>query len=145
MNKLDLFGRVDDAGVFSLHNRQRLQQWCSENKGKDVRVRFTRRYNQRSTPQNSYYWGVVITEITQRLRDLGHQWLDEDDVHTMMKLRFNYEQIVSEEGEVLELPKSTSSLTTVEFIEYIDRVRQWAAGFLNIYIPDPNEDQLIKL
>lgn len=145
MNKIDLYGRIDDAGVFFLHNRLRFVQWCSENKGKDIRVRFTRRYKQRSTPQNAYYWGVVISEIAIRLRDLGHQWLEDEDVHTMMKLKFNYERVVSEEGEVLELPKSTTSMTTVEFMEYIDRIRQWAFGFLNILIPDPIEDNNMQL
>lgn len=145
MNKLDLYGTVDGSGKLTLQNRQRLIQWCSENKDKAVRIRFTRRYKQRSHPQNSYYWGVVICEIANRLRDLGHQWLDDEDVHTMMKLKFNYEVVRSEDGEMLELPKSTTSLTTVEFMEYIDRVRQWAAGFLDIYIPDPNEDQTVQL
>lgn len=145
MNKLDLYGDIDEKGTFTLHNRHRFQQWCSENMGKDIRIRFTRKYGQRSSPQNRYYWGIVIKEIGIRLRELGHQWLEDEDVHTMMKLKFNHEDVVSEEGEVLELPKSTSSLTTVEFMEYIDRIRQWAAGFLSINIPDPNEHLHLKL
>lgn len=140
MSKLDLYGHIDDRGSFTLHNRPRFLQWCLENIGKEIRIRFTRNYKQRSSPQNRYYHGVVIKEIAIRLRDLGHQWLEDEDVHTMMKLKFNYEQVVSEEGEVLELPKSTTTLTTVEFIEYCDRIRQWAAGFLDIQIPGPNED-----
>jgi hypothetical protein len=145
MNKLDLNADIDDQGVFTLHNRNRFVQWCNDNIGKNIRVRFTRQYGQRSSPQNRYYWGVVIKEIGIRLRDLGNQWLEDEDVHTMMKLKFNHEAVVSEEGEVLELPKSTTSLTTVEFMEYIDRIRQWASGFLNIHIPEPNEDLNLKL
>ena len=145
MNKLDLNADIDDQGACTLHNRQRFIQWCNENKGKNIRVRFTRAYGQRSTPQNRYYWGIVIKEIGIRLRELGHQWLEDEDVHLMMKLKFNYELIHSEEGEVLELPKSTTSLTTVEFMEYIDRIRQWAQGFLDIHIPEPNEKLNLKL
>jgi hypothetical protein len=145
VSKIDLNADIDEQGVFTLNNRQRFVQWCNENIGKNIRVRFTRAYGRRSTPQNSYYWGVVIKEISIRLRDLGHQWLEDEDVHLMMKLKFNHEDVVSEEGEVLELPKSTTSLTTVEFMEYIDRVRQWAAGFLNIHIPEPNENLNLKL
>jgi hypothetical protein len=45
---------------------------------------------------------------------------------------------VSEEGEVLELPKSTTALTKTQFAEYVDNIRMWAVGFLGINIPDPN-------
>lgn len=145
MNKLDLNADIDEQGVFTLHNRQRFVQWCNDNRGKNIRVRFTRAYGQRSTPQNRYYWGVVIKEIGIRLRELGHQWLEDEDVHLMMKLKFNHEDVISEYGEVLELPKSTNSLTTVEFMEYIDRIRQWAQGFLDIHIPEPNEKLNLKL
>lgn len=144
MDKLDLLGSIDDKGVFTLHNRPRFLQWCLQNIGKEIRIRFTRRYKQRSSPQNRYYWGVVIKEITIRLRELGYQWIEDEEVHTMMKLKFNHEDVVSEQGELLELPKSTTSMTTVEFMEYMDRIRQWAAGFLDINIPAPNEDLTMK-
>lgn len=101
-------------------------------------ARFERKSAKRSDPQNRYYWGVVIKEILIRLRDLGHTWLNDEDVHDMMKLKFNHEDIVSEQGELLELPKSTASLTTTQFMDYIETVRHWASDFLNIEIPDPN-------
>lgn len=139
MNCLELNGSIDVQGKFTLHNRLRFEQWCQENKGKNIKIQFSRRYNKRSDLQNRYYWGVVIKEIGIRLRDLGHAWLTDEDVHDMMKLKFNHEQVVSEEGEVLELPRSTTALTKVEFMEYVDRVRTWAVDFLNICIPDPGE------
>lgn len=139
MNRLELNGNIDSEGKFTLHNRLRFEQWCFENKGKNIKIQFSRLYSKRSDNQNRYYWGIVIKEIGIRLRDLGHAWLTDEDVHDMMKLKFNHEQIVSEEGEVLELPKSTTSFTKAEFGEYVDRVRMWAADFLNINIPDPGE------
>lgn len=102
-------------------------------------VRFERKRSRRSDPQNRYYFGIVIKEIGIRLRDLGHQWLEDEDVHEMMKQKFNFERIVSDHGEALDLPKSTASMTTTQFSEYIERVRQWAADFLEIYIPDPGQ------
>jgi hypothetical protein len=140
MEKLELTGHIDDKGALSIHNRQRLLEWAKQYPGKNVVIKFERKGSKRSSPQNRYYWGVVIREITIRLRELGHQWLNDEDVHDMMKLKFNHEQIVSEEGEVLELPKSTTALTKTQFAEYVDNIRMWAAGFLGIDIPDPNQD-----
>lgn len=140
MEKLELYGSIDEKGSLSIHNRQRLLEWARQYPGKNVVIKFERKGSKRSSPQNRYYWGVVIREITIRLRELGHQWLNDEDVHDMMKLKFNHEQIVSEEGEVLELPKSTTALTKTQFAEYVDNIRMWAAGFLGIDIPDPNQD-----
>lgn len=140
MEKLQLYGNIDEKGALSIHNRQRLLEWARQYPGKNIVIKFERKGSKRSNPQNAYYWGVVIREITIRLRDLGHQWLTDEDVHDMMKLKFNHEQIVSEEGEVLELPKSTTTLTKTQFAEYIDNIRMWASGFLSIDIPDPNSD-----
>lgn len=137
MERLELYGHIDEKGVFHLHNQQRFREWARKHPAKDVACRFERKRARRSDPQNRYYWGVVIKEISIRLRDLGHEWLEDNDVHDMMKLKFNTEQMVSEHGEVLDLPKSTAGLTTTQFIEYTERVKKWAAEFLDIYIPDP--------
>jgi len=141
MSKLELNGHIDEEGKFTLTNRPRLQEWCRLNKGKNVVVSFKRKNSQRSNPQNRYYWGVVIKEISIRLREVGYPWLEDDEVHEMMKLKFNFERMINEEtGEALEIPRTTVDLSKTEFSEYIDRVRMWAAEFLGIDIPDPNAD-----
>ena len=40
-----------------------------------------------------------------------------------------------------ELPrvKSTTELSTVEFMEYIAEIQRFGAEYLDVYIPDPNE------
>jgi len=139
--KLELNGHIDNEGKFTIANRLRLQEWCRLNKGKNVVVCFKRKGSQRSNPQNRYYWGVVIKEISIRLRDLGYLHLEDNDVHEMMKIKFCFEREINENtGEVLDIPKSTTSLTTTEFCEYMDRIRDWAQEFLGIYIPSPNEN-----
>jgi hypothetical protein len=140
MERLELIGNIDEQGTLHIHNRQRLLEWASQYPGKNIVIKFERKGSKRSNQANRYYWGVCIKEITLRLRDLGHQWLTDEDVHDMMKLKFNYEQIISEQGEVLELPKSTTTLTKTQFAEYVDNIRMWASGFLGISIPDPNQD-----
>lgn len=145
MDSLSLYGNIDEQGTLHVHNRQRLLEWARQYPGKNITIKFERKGSKRSSPQNRYYWGIVIREITIRLRDLGHQWLTDEDVHDMMKLKFNYEQIVSEQGEVLELPKSTATLTKTQFAEYVENIRMWAAGFLSLKIPDPNQSLTMEL
>jgi hypothetical protein len=140
MEKLELYGYIDEAGIMHVQNRKRLEEWARQYPGKNIVIKIDKKGSKRSSPQNRYYWGCVIKEISIRLRDLGHQWLTDDDVHSMMKLKFNYERIVSEQGEALELPKSTTGLTKTQFAEYVDNIRMWASSFLSIDIPDPNQN-----
>lgn len=46
---------------------------------------------------------------------------------------------MNEHGEVAEYPGSTAGLNKAEFSEYLDAIIQWAAEFLSIEIPAPNE------
>jgi hypothetical protein len=65
--------------------------------------------------------------------------IGEDDfraVHEMLKHECNYYLAGNFE---LKVPLSTKKLTTVEFEEYLERVRRWAASFLSLYVPLPNE------
>jgi hypothetical protein len=139
MQKLELYGSIDESGKLSIHNRQRLVEWARQYPSKEIKIKFERKGSKRASQANRYYWGVCIKEITIRLRELGHQWITDEDVHDMMKIKFNYERIVSEQGETLELPKSTTDLTKMQFFEYVENIRMWAAGFLGIDIPDPHQ------
>lgn len=93
----------------------------------------------RSLQQNSYYWGVVCDMVYEGLRDAGYDEVKTaEDAHEIMKLLFLKKDVVSTStGEILAGATSTTELTTLEFAEYIEKVRMWAAEYLNINIPDP--------
>lgn len=93
--------------------------------------------NRRSTPQNDYYWGVVIWEIRHRLEQLGNRFTP-DQIHDLLKAKFLAIQVSNDQGELLEVPGSTSGLNKEEFSLYLDKVIQWASEFLGIEIPEPN-------
>lgn len=82
----------------------------------------------RSIPQNSYYHGVVLKILANHLGFLPKA------LHEVLKFKF-----LCDDHEA-ELPRvrSTSELTTVEFIEYIEQIAQLAANY-GCYIPEPNE------
>ena len=85
----------------------------------------------RSEKQNRYYWGVVLKTIGD---DIGYL---PDEVHQLMAKEFlRYEKAP---GEVFV--RSTASLKTGEFEEYMSHVRRFAATELNILVPKPNETE----
>jgi hypothetical protein len=77
--------------------------------------------------------GVVVPLIAKAIGEQDHE-----AVHDMLKAEFNYEILVIGDKEMRK-PKSTAKMETVEFSEYMEKVRMWAAKFLELYVPDPNE------
>ena len=95
----------------------------------------------RTSPQNRYYWGCCLPLIKDGLQDIGYREVKtNEDAHEVLKYLFLKKRIPNEEtGEVIELLGSTAILTTVEFNAFIDEVIQWAAEYLNLQVPLPNE------
>jgi hypothetical protein len=104
-----------------------------------IEIKPAKRY--RSVFQNSYYWGVVITLIASRLKELGHD-VDKDLTHEFLKGRFLYTEMHTGE-ETMRIPRKTSDLSTTEFEEYVEVVKQFAAEVLEVFIPDPNDDDVL--
>lgn len=103
--------------------------------------------NQRSLQQNKFYWAVCVPMVKDGLRNMGYdQVRTESDAHEVLKSLFLKVQLVNENtGEVLtEYVNSTTKLSTVLFMDYIDSIIKWAAEYLGIQIPFPNEQMQIE-
>ncbi len=116
------------AGKILIIDRPAFDRYLAGRKDGNYEVIVRRERVQRSLNQNSYYWGVVIPLLVQ--------WsgYEDEEVHDALKQRFLTEH---REGG-LDHVRSTSQLTTTEFTEYIERVRQLAAEH-GVYVPDPGE------
>jgi hypothetical protein len=102
--------------------------------GLDVVVTIAKPTKQRSNPQNNYLWAVPYQMIAE---ETG---ADTESIHHAMKEMFLSEKT----SGPIKIVRSTTKLTTKEFSEYIDRILQWSAEFLSLYIPLPSEEELLK-
>jgi len=109
--------------------------------GQNIVITIQKQKKTRSNNQNAYYHGVVIPIMQICLRDAGYLMTNES-VHEMLKLRFLKESILvnEETGEYLERIKSTTELSTIEFMEYILEIQKFAVEYFNTEIPSPNEN-----
>jgi hypothetical protein len=100
--------------------------------GAQVVVSVRKYHKTRSNNQNRYAHGVVFKLIADTT---GYST---EEVKDMMRWQF-----LREEHEFLPPRcRSTTELTTIEFEEFMTNIRQWAAEFLNVQIPLPNEVEL---
>jgi hypothetical protein len=116
-----------------------------EFKNRDVPVVLTvKEYKPtRSGQQNRYYWGVVVDLIYRGLNDSGIDTTREG-THELLRYRYLKEdRPIGIHGEFITTIRSTTELDTREFNEYIERCAEFASEYLNVVIPEPNEQMEI--
>lgn len=114
---------------------------------KDVVISFSKPKKSRSNNQNSFYWGVVLPLVQKGLIDATGELRSNDNIHYRILLPLfapTNEIINVDTGECINERLTSSEMTTTQFCEYIIEIQKWAAEFLGIDIPSPNEKILLN-
>ena len=113
--------------------------------GKEIEIIFKRKYKQRSHQQNRFYWGVIVPMFQGLIFESWGEIRSAEEIHEILKAECNYEERVNPTtGEIKRFPKSTAELTTAEWLDYEQKIRQFALDFFNTTIPEPNEQLTIN-
>lgn len=152
--ELNYFGKVNDGKLHIVH-RNRFDSDLHFLEGKEVSITVKKKRKTRSNAQNAFYW-LLIGLIVERLNELGHQikladgqeWMREvllktnkDLIHANFKdLFIENIEVDTETGEITKKHKSTRTMTTTEFMEYLEPIYQYAAEKLSLVLPTPDND-----
>lgn len=131
-------GSIKNGRILFRDRRQFDDQIRQFREGAEVEIAVTIRRATRSLQQNAYFWGVVIQALSE------HTGYLPDEVHQFLKAKFIPKRlaIADGNGEVVDeyvLGGSTRKMNTIEFGEYMETIRRWAAETLDLVIPDPSE------
>jgi hypothetical protein len=140
-------GHIKPNGVLIIHNRtlfdNAVGSMARENEVK-VTIEVKKAKVTRSLMQNAYYFGVCVSMVQERLRDLGHD-ITKEDTHNLLRGRFLFTELIDDKtGEVVKIPRSTKNLTKTEFMDYIEDIKRFGAEVLDIVIPDAGEQLKIE-
>ena len=83
----------------------------------------------RSNLQNRYLRGWIYTPIAE------YSGNTPEEVHSIMGIQFLKAKTSSWKADYI---RSTTTLTTAEFAEYTEKIRNWMASF-GLYLPTPEE------
>ena len=143
--KVLFYGEISESGKLKIYKRKDFENELHLFAGKKVVISIEKKTKKRSINQNAYYFGVVVPLFRSGLLDIGYK-VSLEETHTFLKAKFLVKEIVNENtGEILTSVKSTTELTTVQFMEFIEDIQQFGAEFLGIQIPSPNEQISIEL
>lgn len=127
-------------------NKGSISKAFEQFEGKEITITIERKRRKRSNEQNAYLWCCIYPLIKQGFFETCGEVFTIDEVHEIMKLKFNFIELTNEStGEVITAPKSTTKNTKFEQEQYHEQCRQFAIEWFNIAIPLPNEQIEIKL
>lgn len=123
-------GTVSKQGKFIPDDPATFRADFEARAGRRVTVAVAQERKDRTHRQNAYYWAVCVRLIGE--------WMGEDDaqaVHDALRHKF---LSIRYTRAGLDVFKSTAALSTVEFSQYVEQVKQWAAE-QGVIIPDANQ------
>jgi hypothetical protein len=114
--------------------------------GKQIVIKIEKAKKKRSTQQNRFYYGVIIPIVQNCLKEAGHIMTNES-THDLIKLKFLKEVLfVNEEtGEVIERIKSTTELSTSQFMDLLAEINNFTFEYFGVSLPSPTDDLTLKL
>lgn len=117
---------TEDGGLSlgSDFNRSRFKEYCRENVGKVVRIE--RQEPVRSMSQHRFYW-VYLDVIAN---ETGHT---PEELHAWAKAKFLPRKFATVLGTDVELDKTTTKLSKLEFGEYLEKI----CAETGVPLPDP--------
>jgi hypothetical protein len=127
-------------------NRNLIKDAIATFEGKQVVIKIEKFKKKRSTQQNRFYYGVIIPIVQNCLKEAGHIMTNES-THDLIKLKFLKETLFVNEttGEVIERIKSTTELSTSQFMDLLAEINNFTFEYFGVILPSPNDDLTLKL
>jgi len=138
MQKIKHIGIKEDGKAFMIVNRALLEQELTElPKGKYCLTIEKYRKN-KSNPQLGYYYACVLPLFLKGAIDAGWEITSIEECDIWLKSMFANKDLINKDtGQIISVPALKREMTTVEMSTFTNQVRDYAAEFLNIIIPDP--------
>ena len=145
MKQIKILSRVDENGNLK-RNRKFIADAIKSFSGKEIEIIIKRKYKQRSTMQNAFYWGITLPFFQNLFHDAWGEIRSIEEIHEILKATCNYTEIPNPAtGEVQRIPRSTTELTTSEWMDFELQMEQFARDFFNATLPKPNEQTTLNL
>jgi hypothetical protein len=143
--KLEYFGKVNENGQLAIIHRKQFDSDLKHFAGKDVTIVVERKKKQRSLSQNAFHFAVVIPLLKDAFYNEGSIYTNVQ-VHEILKgLFLKVDEPIGNDGLFVTRIKSSTELTTSQWMDFNTQITIWAAEFFKVVIPAPLSQQEIEL
>lgn len=138
MKPITILSRIENGKL--KRNSKLVKSALEHFEGKEIEIRISRKYPTRSIPQNKFYWGVLIPQFQELINENWGEIKSAEETHEILKFSCNFDEKINEiTGEIIRVPKSTTELTTTDFMDYHQKIKQLALDYFNTVLNEPNE------
>ena len=133
-------------GILKLHNVALFKDTVKKNDNAGIELVLKVIVDKRSNEQNSYYWGAIVAPIKEGLKDLWGEEVTLQETHDLLRNRFcSSERWNDATGEYIRIPRSTTSLSTADFVNYCDKCKLFALEELRIDLEEYSDLSFPKI
>jgi hypothetical protein len=125
------FATVSQSGEIHFSDIVAWKQEALNHKGQRVNITMEKQKKHRSGGQNRYAHGVVFPMMAECMG------CEMEEAKDALKFEFLRKQLDCGKWTT----RQTSSLTTVEFEEFLSKCRMLASQMFNCYVPEPHETE----
>jgi hypothetical protein len=142
---IEIITKVENGNLN--RNRNLIKKAIESFEGKEIVLKIERVKKQRTEDQNSFYWGVIVQLTKQAILEYWGEVWSKEQIHTYYLINLpTYREVVNKKtGEVKEVLKSSSQMTTIEMSNWWERIGKYMAENFDTVLPEPNKDLKFKL
>lgn len=146
MSKIQSIGVKEDLKSFRIVNSDNFKQELNGLPKGRYRVTVEKYRKNKSTAQLGWLFASVYPLVLKALNDAGWEFTSVDEVDEYCKSMFSSKEIINRHsGEIIDIPGLKRDMTTTELSTYVSAIRDWASEYLNVYIPEPEQQFKIGL
>jgi hypothetical protein len=145
MKKISITSSVVNGNL--KRNRQLIIDALKNFEGKNIQITIEKATKKRSNQQNRFYYGVCLPLLQKGLHDATGEVRDINSIHYQIVLPLlspKREIVNTQTGEIITEHLTSSQMTTSEFMDFIVNIQKWSAEFLQVDIPNPNEQTTLN-
>jgi len=140
MSRIQYIGVKVKDKAFRVVSSENFKKELSELPEGRYRITIDKYRKQKSNPQLGYLFACVYPFVLKALDDAGWEFTSIDEVDEYCKSMFSSKEILNRNtGEIMDIPGLKRDMTTTEMMTYVDAIRDWASEYLNVYIPEPEQ------
>src|SRR3972149_2116200 len=129
-------------GKMKIIRRKDFDEFVKNCQDGNYQIILKRIFRQRSINQNAFYFGPFLDAEMSSLYDEGYHLPNKDYLHEWNKKNFLVDKLVNETtGEIMDVVKPSSSLTTVEWEDFMESIRITFRENYMTELPYPNNDE----
>jgi len=148
MRETKTLGHIEKNGTLKAHKKNEFTESVrilGNGKYVPVEIIVKKRYKKRSNKQNARHWGYIIVEFCRGWEEANGERITKEQAHEFLKSQFLFTEAVNEgTSEIVRMPKNSSKLTTVEFMEFNEDCSKFLKEWFGIEIVDIDEQTTLN-